>query len=289
MKQKFISVGMPVFNGAKTIENAIRSILNQDHKNFELIISDNSSNDGTAEICKKYMKVDSRIIYIRQKRNVGMYKNFLCILEKAKGEYFIFNAADDQLSPSSLGRLYRCLDKNNQLGIAFPSSSFYKDDKYLYDGVKQSYLSKYQWVRQLSYALSVIDNSMYMGLHRTGLFKKIFKSYDPGQNEGTIYKLDWIQILVLLSDRRAKIVVDAHWKRDYSGNPDPASQNINLNKDIFQKNKLALSCYRCSYYQLNNKKPNEIIMNMIYLIFITRDYYSNLKCSIASIYKRNFK
>jgi len=48
---KFVSIGMPVYNEEKFIEQAIVSILNQDYQNFELIISDNASTDKTKEIC----------------------------------------------------------------------------------------------------------------------------------------------------------------------------------------------------------------------------------------------
>lgn len=49
-----VSVGMPVYNGAKTLRRAMDSILGQDYSNFEFIISDNASTDETPEICREY-------------------------------------------------------------------------------------------------------------------------------------------------------------------------------------------------------------------------------------------
>ena len=53
-KEILVSVGLPVYNGGKFIEEALDSVLEQTHTNFELIISDNASTDGTEAICKIY-------------------------------------------------------------------------------------------------------------------------------------------------------------------------------------------------------------------------------------------
>lgn len=90
-----ISIGMPVFNGGLFIEAALASLLNQSYKNFELIISDNASSDSTETICKKYLRLDSRITYIKQTTNKGGLENFYTVLSHATGEYFMWAAADD--------------------------------------------------------------------------------------------------------------------------------------------------------------------------------------------------
>ena len=53
-KNPKVSIGMPVYNGGNTIEKTIKTILSQDFNDFELIISDDCSNDATKEICQKY-------------------------------------------------------------------------------------------------------------------------------------------------------------------------------------------------------------------------------------------
>ena len=54
-----VSVGMPVFNGEETIAAAIESVLDQSFVDFELIISDNASTDGTADICNEFANLDT--------------------------------------------------------------------------------------------------------------------------------------------------------------------------------------------------------------------------------------
>ena len=90
-----VSIGFPVFNGEQYIEKALDSLLVQTFVDFELIISDNASQDGTEYICRRYASRDSRIRYVRQPRNLGALANFKYVLEKAVGEFFMWAAADD--------------------------------------------------------------------------------------------------------------------------------------------------------------------------------------------------
>lgn len=94
-----VSIGMPVFNGAQFIQNALDSLLSQTFTDFELIISDNASTDETENICRKYAEQDSRIRYVRQPRNMGATFNFKFVLDEARGEYFLWAACDDVRSP----------------------------------------------------------------------------------------------------------------------------------------------------------------------------------------------
>jgi glycosyltransferase involved in cell wall biosynthesis len=94
-KKPKISIGMPVRNGETFIRDALHSILNQTYNNFELIISDNGSNDQTEEICKYFASCDERIKYYRSPINKGGFINFMSVLSKSDGEYFMWAAADD--------------------------------------------------------------------------------------------------------------------------------------------------------------------------------------------------
>lgn len=90
-----ISIGMPVYNGEKTIEAALDCVVKQTFRDFELIISDNASTDGTEAICRKYALKDSRIRYVRQHVNIGAVKNFHFVLNEAQAKYFMWATSDD--------------------------------------------------------------------------------------------------------------------------------------------------------------------------------------------------
>jgi len=90
-----VSVGMPVLNGGLMFQHALKSILEQDYDNLEIIISDNASSDGTKEFCKRMMKLDSRIRYIRQTTTISAFSNLNFVLDLAQGEFFMWAAHDD--------------------------------------------------------------------------------------------------------------------------------------------------------------------------------------------------
>lgn len=107
-----VTVGMPVFNGERYIREAIDSILSQSFTEFELVISDNASTDGTPEICKAYAAKDPRVRYVRHTRNQGVIQNFNAAFRLSTGEYFKWAASDDVCGPDYLLGAVEVLDRD---------------------------------------------------------------------------------------------------------------------------------------------------------------------------------
>jgi glycosyltransferase involved in cell wall biosynthesis len=110
-----VSIGMPVFNGEKFIQEALDSILNQTFSNFELIISDNASTDRTQEICLNYASRDERVHYYRNEKNLGGPQNYNRVFELSSGEYFKWAAYDDVLAPTFLEKCVFTLDNDKSI------------------------------------------------------------------------------------------------------------------------------------------------------------------------------
>ena len=110
LKKPKVSIGVPVYNGEKYIRKNIEALLDQTYKDFEIIISDNCSSDNTYKICEDYLKKDSRIKLIHQTSNLGMVKNFSFVLKQAKGEYFMWSAVDDIISPEFIEENIKILE-----------------------------------------------------------------------------------------------------------------------------------------------------------------------------------
>lgn len=106
-----VSICLPVRNGAATVERAIRSALNQTHRDIELVISDNASDDGTTEICLGYAAADPRVRYLRQEVPLGIEENILRVLEDSEGPYCMFFGHDDELAPRYAALLSDLLDR----------------------------------------------------------------------------------------------------------------------------------------------------------------------------------
>ena len=112
-----VSIGMPVYNGAKFIEVALQSLLDQSYHSIELIISDNCSTDGTQGICERIAERDARVRYIRHAENRGAIENFNYVLAQAKGKYFMWAAYDDQWDKGWVEALVSLM--TDSVGLAF--------------------------------------------------------------------------------------------------------------------------------------------------------------------------
>ena len=116
---ELVSVGVPVRNGGLTLRYALDSILNQDHRNLEVIISDNDSSDTTAAIALEYQERDERIIYHRQPRFLTALDNFKFALEEARGRYFMWASHDDTRSINYVSSLLRAMQADPQVVLSF--------------------------------------------------------------------------------------------------------------------------------------------------------------------------
>lgn len=97
------SIAIPVYNGVKNIAEAVESGIKQDYNSgFEVLVVDNNSNDGTAEILNKY---SDKIEIVKNIKTVSMYENHNICLKKAKGDYVLFCHSDDRLQKNALSIL----------------------------------------------------------------------------------------------------------------------------------------------------------------------------------------
>jgi glycosyltransferase involved in cell wall biosynthesis len=110
-----LSVGLAVYNGERYLAEALDSILSQTFTDFELIISDNASNDNTERICREYAAKDSRIRYYRNAINIGGANNENRTFELARGEYFRWAADDDVCAPDLFAKCIEVLDQDPEV------------------------------------------------------------------------------------------------------------------------------------------------------------------------------
>ena len=97
-----IDILLPTYNGEKYLKEQIDSILSQTHQNIRLIISDDCSKDGTAEILKQYEQKDKRIEIYLQQQNLGVVKNIEFLLQKVESPYYMLADQDDIWLPEKI-------------------------------------------------------------------------------------------------------------------------------------------------------------------------------------------
>lgn len=105
-----ISVIIPIYNVERYLSKCIDSVLNQTYKELEIILVNDGSTDSCPEICRRYEKFDSRIVYI-SKSNEGLSAARNIGIERARGEYLFFLDSDDYIHPRILEYLLKSIIK----------------------------------------------------------------------------------------------------------------------------------------------------------------------------------
>ncbi len=169
-----VTIGLPVFNGEDYIELALQSLLSQTFTDFELIISDNGSQDATPDICARYAELDPRVTYFREEENRGAAWNYNRLVAEARGEYFKWASHDDLCAPDFLLRCMQAMDSSPDCVLCFTHSCFIDADGddigLYYDRLNISQTYPHQRIRRLARALRYC-NSIF-GLIRLYELKK---------------------------------------------------------------------------------------------------------------------
>lgn len=113
-----LTVGMPVYNGERFIARALSSLLEQDFRDWTLIVADNCSTDGTCAVVDAFCRLDARIRLMRHERNLGAVANFLYLAEQAATPYFMWAAHDDEWSSNYISACLAQLEAHPDAGFA---------------------------------------------------------------------------------------------------------------------------------------------------------------------------
>ena len=109
--QAKVSVCLPVFNGVRHLALAIESILNQSASNWELLISDDGSTDGSWEMIEKFAKQDKRIRCWRNENRLGLFENYNFCMQQCYAPLIKLFAQDDILDPRAIKKMQTIFDE----------------------------------------------------------------------------------------------------------------------------------------------------------------------------------
>ena len=119
-----VSVIMPAYNAEKTIRQAIESILNQTYTDFELIVINDCSKDGTADIIEELASKDSRIVYLQNPKNSGVSATRNYGVSEAKGKWIAFLDSDDMWRCDKLEKQLAVLNSHTDAVLGYTASAF---------------------------------------------------------------------------------------------------------------------------------------------------------------------
>ena len=166
-----ITVGVPVYNGGTILREALENLRCQTFDNFQVLIYDNCSTDGSQEIVSEIVEADARFSLYRQNSNRGMQRNYADVLAAADTEFFAWRAHDDKSDANYLEVLYKKLLENPNADLAvaqrlavLPDGSPGKRQTFPeYEGLRG-------WPRKSALLLGA-HASWYYGLFRTDRLK----------------------------------------------------------------------------------------------------------------------
>lgn len=131
MNAPLVSICTPTYNRPGFLERAIRSCLTQTYPHFEIIVTDNSTNDLSAKLISRLN--DPRIHYAKNEKNLGPVGNTTRAVTSAKGKYIKILMDDDLLKPQCLEKMVEALEKNPSAGVAMaPMGIIDADDKRIF-------------------------------------------------------------------------------------------------------------------------------------------------------------
>lgn len=289
-KNPFISIIVPVYNVEKYLNQCVDSVLNQTFKNFELILVDDGSKDGSPNICDKYLKKDSRVIVIHQK-NGGQVKARKAGLEIAKGEYLFFVDSDDWLEFDALEVACKSAVDNDADIVTFDGYFCYSNGRKLpvKQSVKSGVFDKQAMINEIYPQMIYSGRFFYFGIY-AAMWNKIFRKsllYPNMINVNPLLKIGEDGVTTFssfLDAKRICVLNDAHLY-DYRDNNFSITRSYCPNQ--FDNAKLLIQTLREVNLEKNVFDLSEQIdyyyMYNVYSIFIEEFYYKFKKSFLSRI------
>lgn len=184
-----VSIVMTVYNDIKYIEESINSILNQTYKNFEFIIIDDASTDGTQSLLKQYSITDNRLKVIYNKNNIGFIRSLNKGFKHAKGKYIARQDADDISLPKRLETQVRYLENNQNIGLCGTWIKIIDHNGRFHNKIKKHPSSPYSIQWNLSFFCCIAHSSVMI---RTTIIDKN-GAYNPKFQFVEDYEL-WVRL-----------------------------------------------------------------------------------------------
>lgn len=195
--ESVISIIVPVYNTSAYLRRCMKSLLNQTYQNFEIILINDGSTDGSGLLCEEYAESDQRIRLIHQE-NAGPSAARNRGIELASGDYITFVDSDDFVEPNYLERLYQTA-KTNDTDIAICNFNSFNEERqsFLFSITSEMFFEKVYTVQEWLDQENVPKNNLFLAFTLTTF--KLFKAelfeglvFPVGrlrEDDATVYKL----------------------------------------------------------------------------------------------------
>lgn len=180
-----LSIVIPVYQVADTLPRCLDSIANQSFRDWQGILVDDASTDGSSEICDDYVKQDRRFQVVHLKRNKGLSNARNIGISKARGEYITFIDSDDYIADESFKTLFEILSTHPDYDfLEYPINEHYgSKKKHLLQFQRKEYTDMIAyWIEGEAYKHTYACNKIYK--------KEVFKGVKyPGKAFEDVFTL----------------------------------------------------------------------------------------------------
>lgn len=180
-----VSVIIPMYNAERFIEKTIKSVLNQTYKNSEIIVVDDKSTDGSAQIVQKLAQQYSQIVYIRFDENRGVAEARNVAIEMAKGRYISFLDSDDLWHSEKIEKQIHLLKEKDGSFAYTAIQMIDEQDRLLKDKRKVKKVVDYRYLLKNTI---ISTSSVLLDIEKLGKFKM------PDRRRGQDYAT-WLMLL----------------------------------------------------------------------------------------------
>jgi glycosyltransferase involved in cell wall biosynthesis len=183
-----ITVGLPVYNGGRTLARALDQMRAQSHTDFRLVISDTASTDDSQRICEYYAARDSRIIYRRSDKHIPGSQNFRNLVMDATTPYFMWITQDDIWLPTFIEKCLGAIRNRPGVVCVVPRSNIIDNEGRRILDNDTAPLRGTQAQRTALFLRKVNDNHRYYGVFRTEALQRSFPIGD------WFFAYDWLVV-----------------------------------------------------------------------------------------------
>lgn len=188
-----VSIIVPTYNGEEFLEDAIESVLNQSFQNYELIISDDDSNDKTNEIIDKYGD-EPRLSFFQNGQRLGIGGNWNQGLKRTNGRYIKILCQDDILKPNYIKEAVEVLENDDSISLVTTFEKFFGDSDKVRNENDIPFSGKVEGYKAFK---SVLKEGNWIGGPTAVTFRKsdlIVGEFDTDLKCGLDYEM-WLRIL----------------------------------------------------------------------------------------------
>ena len=285
---KKVTLAIPTYNRPQYLRRALESAVQQNYPNLEILVSDNNTEGQEVEqIISEFQNRHSDLKFFKQKKNIGAINNFLFLLQKASGEYFMWLADDDEITNNCVSHLAATLDADISVSCVAPNW-------YLLSSIdagtimpRRNYVEAHWLSRALKYIWSSNDAFFYGMFHTEQLIKARFYHYCwPNRNQISNWAYPYLYDIILTgkiivtSDESVKFINHSYVDKSYQKNNRGV---VNFVKSLCRR----ANVYGIYIYKTFTRKPFFVSTPVILVSIASfiRDLYRYVAIKTSKIFK----